>query len=40
MAKFVLNIYHLKIQEYIASKLSSKLDSYNYLRTLYDLYFR
>ncbi|KAJ3665408.1 hypothetical protein Zmor_000904 [Zophobas morio] len=40
MAKFVLNIYHLKIQEYIASKLSSKLDSYNYLKTLYELYFR
>lgn len=40
MAKFVLNIYHLKIQEHIESKLTSKLDSFNYLRTLYELYFK
>ncbi|EFA06250.1 exocyst complex component 5 [Tribolium castaneum] len=40
LAKFVLNLYHLKLQEYIASKLSSKLDSYNYLKTLYELYDR
>ncbi|KAF2882433.1 hypothetical protein ILUMI_23752 [Ignelater luminosus] len=38
MAKFVLNIYHLKLQEYISERLSQKLDTYNYLRTLYELY--
>lgn len=38
MAKFVLNIYHLKIQEYITSKLDTKLDSFTFLRTLYELY--
>ncbi|KAF5297093.1 hypothetical protein FQA39_LY02673 [Lamprigera yunnana] len=38
MAKFVLNIYHLKLQEYISQKLSQNLDTFNYLRTLYDLY--
>lgn len=38
MAKFVLNIYHLKLQEYISEKLSHNLDTLNYLRTLYDLY--
>lgn len=38
MAKFVLNIYHLKIQEYIAGKLSAKLDTYGYLQTLYEFY--
>lgn len=38
MAKFVLNIYQLKIHEYIGQILDNKLDSYNYLCTLYDLY--
>lgn len=40
MAKYVLNIYHLTIQEHITSKLDSKLDSLTFLRFLYDLYSR
>lgn len=38
MAKFVLNIYQLKIQEFIAGKISEKLESYNDLKVLYDFY--
>ncbi|KAB0803903.1 hypothetical protein PPYR_00873 [Photinus pyralis] len=38
MAKFVLNIYHLKLQEHISEQLSQNLDTYTYLRRLYDLY--
>lgn len=38
MAKFVLNIYQLKLVEYIDDKLNSKLGTYNYLQTLYELY--
>ncbi|KAJ8975924.1 hypothetical protein NQ317_014884 [Molorchus minor] len=38
MAKFVLNIYQLKIAEYIDQRLNSKLGSYSYLQTLYELY--
>ncbi|KAJ8941941.1 hypothetical protein NQ318_013274 [Aromia moschata] len=38
MAKFVLNIYQLKIAEYIDQMLNSKLGSYSYLQTLYELY--
>lgn len=38
MAKFVLNIYKLKIAEYIDQRLNSKLGSYGFLQTLYELY--
>ncbi|CAG9859830.1 unnamed protein product [Phyllotreta striolata] len=38
MAKFVLNIYQLKLVEYIDQKLNSKLGTYSYLQTLYELY--
>ncbi|XP_018570969.1 exocyst complex component 5 [Anoplophora glabripennis] len=38
MAKFVLNIYQLKIAEYIDQQLSTKLGSYGYLQTLFELY--
>ncbi|CAG9813813.1 unnamed protein product [Phaedon cochleariae] len=38
MAKFVLNIYQLKLMEYIGQRLDSKLGSYNYLQTLFELY--
>lgn len=37
MAKFVLNIINLKLQEYIATKFHSA-DTYNYLCILYELY--
>ncbi|CAH0550033.1 unnamed protein product [Brassicogethes aeneus] len=37
MSKFVLNIYQLKIQEHIRLRLSDKLETYNYLKTLYEL---
>ncbi|KAL0270096.1 UNVERIFIED_CONTAM: hypothetical protein PYX00_007615 [Menopon gallinae] len=38
MAKFVLNIYHLKLQTYISSKLADKSDPEKYLKNLYELY--
>nr|XP_023030240.1 exocyst complex component 5 isoform X1 [Leptinotarsa decemlineata] len=38
MAKFVLNIYQLKIVEYIDQRLGPNLGSYNYLQTLFELY--
>lgn len=38
MAKFVLNIYHLKLQTYISSKLADKNDPEKYLKNLYELY--
>ncbi|CAH1958198.1 unnamed protein product [Acanthoscelides obtectus] len=38
MAKFVLNLYQLKIAEYIEQKLNSKLGTYGYLQTLFELY--
>ncbi|XP_043255269.1 exocyst complex component 5 [Colletes gigas] len=40
MAKFVLNIYHLRLQKYAVAKLADKTDSDKYLRNLYDLYTR
>lgn len=40
MAKFVLNIYHLRLQKYVVAKLADKNDSEKYLRNLYDLYTR
>lgn len=38
MAKFVLNIYQLKIQEFIAGKVSEKFESYTDLKNLYEFY--
>ncbi|KAK0181895.1 hypothetical protein PV327_000079 [Microctonus hyperodae] len=38
MAKFVLNIYHLRIQKYTIAKLADRTDSDKYLSNLYDLY--
>ncbi|KAL1114999.1 hypothetical protein AAG570_007822 [Ranatra chinensis] len=40
MAKFVLNIYHLKLQKHIVSHLSDKSDMDKYLRNLMELYSR
>lgn len=38
MAKFVLNIFHGKLQEYIQATLEDKRDPERYLRNLYDFY--
>ncbi|KAH1007040.1 hypothetical protein HUJ04_004322 [Dendroctonus ponderosae] len=38
MAKFVLNLYQLKLSDYVESRLSSKVGSYEYLQILYELY--
>ncbi|XP_058791002.1 exocyst complex component 5 [Phymastichus coffea] len=38
MAKFVLNIYHLRIQKYAVAKLADRADPEKYLNNLYDLY--
>lgn len=38
MAKFILNIYHLKIKQFVQTKLDDRRDVDKYLRTLYDLY--
>lgn len=38
MSKFILNIYHLKLNEYITNRLSQNLDTYNFLCVLFDLY--
>lgn len=40
MAKFVLNVYHLRLQKYAVAKLADKTDSDKYLKNLYDLYTR
>ncbi|XP_046689128.1 exocyst complex component 5 isoform X2 [Homalodisca vitripennis] len=40
MGKFVLNIYHFKLQKYIVGKLSDKSDADKYLKNLMDLYSR
>ena len=40
MAKFVLNIYHLRLQKYAVAKLADKSDPDKYLKNLYDLYTR
>lgn len=40
MAKYVLNIYHLKLQKYIVAKLIEKTDYDTYLKNLYELYSR
>ncbi|XP_026760590.1 exocyst complex component 5 [Galleria mellonella] len=38
LSKFVLNIFHLKLQKYIQTKLADKNDVDKYLRNLYDMY--
>ncbi|KAM3956558.1 exocyst complex component Sec10 [Aphomia sociella] len=38
LSKFVLNIFHLKLQKYIQTKLADKNDVEKYLRNLYDMY--
>lgn len=40
MAKFVLNIYHLRLQKYAVAKLADKSDPCKYLKNLHDLYTR
>ncbi|KZC11283.1 Exocyst complex component 5 [Dufourea novaeangliae] len=40
MAKFLLNIYHLRLQKYAVAKLADKTDPEKYLSNLYDLYTR
>lgn len=40
MAKFVLNIYHLRIQKYAVAKLADRTDSEKYLKNLHDLYLK
>lgn len=40
MAKFVLNIYHLRIQKYAVAKLADRADSEKYLKNLHDLYLK
>ena len=40
MAKFVLNIYHLRLQKYVVAKLADRADSEKYLKNLYDLYLK
>ncbi|XP_041969996.1 exocyst complex component 5 [Aricia agestis] len=38
MSKFVLNIFHLKLQKYVQTKLADKSDIEKYLRNLYEMY--
>ncbi|XP_063977769.1 exocyst complex component 5 isoform X1 [Diachasmimorpha longicaudata] len=38
MAKFILNIYHLRLQDCAVKKLADQTDSDKYLSNLYDLY--
>ncbi|XP_048486258.1 exocyst complex component 5 [Plutella xylostella] len=38
MSKFVLNIFHLKLQKYIQTKLADKNDVEKYLKNLYDMH--
>lgn len=38
MAKFILNIYQLKLYQYAQTKLDDRRDEDKYLRTLYELY--
>lgn len=38
MSKFVLNIFHLKLQKYIQTKLADKNDVEKYLKNLFDMY--
>lgn len=38
MSKFILNIFHGKLQQYVQSKLTGKSDHEEYLKTFYQLY--
>ncbi|XP_066245163.1 exocyst complex component 5 [Euwallacea similis] len=38
MAKFVLNLYQLKLADYVQQRLGSKIGSYEYLQILYEMY--
>ncbi|XP_066143418.1 exocyst complex component 5 [Euwallacea fornicatus] len=38
MAKFVLNLYQLKLADYVQQRLGSKVGSYEYLHILYEMY--
>lgn len=40
MAKFILNIYQLKLNQFAQTKLDDKRDQDKYLKTLYELYIR
>ena len=40
MAKFILNIYHLRLYKYVVAKLADRSDSEKYLSNLYDLYLK
>ena len=40
MAKFILNIYQLKINQYAEMKLEDKNNEYKYLKTLHEMYTR
>ncbi|KAL7296494.1 hypothetical protein TKK_0009934 [Trichogramma kaykai] len=40
MAKFVLNIYHLRLQKYAVAKLADKTETEKYLKNLYELYLK
>ncbi|KAF7265194.1 hypothetical protein GWI33_021387 [Rhynchophorus ferrugineus] len=40
MAKFVLNLYQLKLSNYIDSRLGAKMGSHTYLQILYELYYK
>lgn len=40
MSKFVLNIFLLKLQKYIQTKLADKNDVEKYLKNLYEMYTR
>lgn len=40
MAKFILNIYQLKLNQFAQTKLDDKKDDDKYLRTLYEMYSR
>lgn len=40
MSKFILNIFHLKLQKYIQTRLSDRSDLDKYLKNLYEMYTR
>lgn len=40
MSKFILNIFHLKLQKYIQTKLADRSDLDKYLKNLYDMYIK
>lgn len=40
MSKFILNIYQLKINQYVQTRLDDRRDERKYLKTLYEIYVR